>query len=145
MRAGYSLDVGWLITQGEADALAYHRTLGAIMKMKASNTYLLFDSEGRIRGEYERCLPTESLGRKIYMHAIKMNMIGYYSGVPSSRSNDVLDRLGFDPSDRPYIGVAENAQGAYVTHESKHLDESVVEAINCGCSVDVLDSELFFD
>lgn len=144
-RQGYAVDVGWLITQDSADAMTSYRVLHAFVVMQEMGLQLLMDTEGHITGEYERNLKADTLGRKIYSHAVKANMISYFSGRTAASCNDCLDQLGFDPSDRPYIVVAKNAgDGAYVTHEEKHIDPERAAAIHTGCGIDVLSTDSFF-
>jgi hypothetical protein len=132
------------MTQDSADAMTILRTLHAIQAMEEAGLSLLFDNEGRIIAEYARCLENNSLGRKIYIHAMKANMMAYYSGSPTNSCSHCLASDGFDPSDIPYVAVATRGGGAYVTHEAKHLDPARVSKVKAGCGIEILSTSAFF-
>ncbi|WP_062522727.1 hypothetical protein [Demequina silvatica] len=142
---GYALDVGWLIGHDDADVITLHRVLSAIEAMRSRGSNVLLDFDGHIEGEYARHLQPGMLGRKIYAHVHKAQMLLHVSGKLTQKSADALDKACFDPSDRPYLGAASSGCGAYVTHEEKHLRDEQSAAIQSACGVPVLGTEEFFE
>ena len=82
---------------------------------------LVLDAAGGIISEYERTLDPDSLGRRFYVSCIRAGRCHYAPNRANKRCGDGLERLGFDPSDRKFVAVAQHTGGLYVTTEEKHL------------------------
>jgi hypothetical protein len=107
--------------------------------MNARRIPLLLDVDNHITGEYERVLPVGGLGRRYFEHVMKLGNFTKGSGRPLRSCARCLDEIAFDPSDRPYLGVAQRFGGIYITHEEKHLTgEAFLRVPEC-CGVHVCD------
>lgn len=135
--SGIAIDVGWLI---ELDTKDYAEQLDAynlVDRMRKSETRLLIDHEGKIIREYTRYMTAMSAGRKLLTELLSC-CTSYVSGKPSAACAAALKANGFDPSDLPYIGVAQNGSGVYITHEEKHLEATRCAIADADCGVKIL-------
>ncbi len=145
---GVAIDCGWLCCM---DDLGYDGLLVAIKTLEhleRSGIPLLLDANGHILAEYERNLQPRSLGRRFFATQASRGRFVYYSGIAVGACGRSLSSAGFDPSDVPYLAVAQHAGGGlYLTHETKHLNADRVEYVRerCGvtiCSLDDLRGRL---
>lgn len=135
---GVAIDCGWLVT---LDELNYEDLLAAINLLEQFEQLgwsMLLDVQGGIRGEYERKLPSQSLGRKYSTSHMRKGMVAYRDGIPTARCAAGLGADGFDDDDYVYIGVAQGLDdGIYLTHERKHLEPKRRQAVMKSCGVTV--------
>jgi hypothetical protein len=135
--SGVAVDCGWLCC---LDDLAYDdlgAALGFWQRLLRENVPILLDHDGHILAEYDRNLSDRTLGRKFLTKAFKAGNIMAFDGRPTKACRDALVAMHFDPSDIPYVAIAQRAGGAYLTHEVKHVEPSRVATIlrYCGASV----------
>lgn len=141
----FAIDVGWFKKRdASTDFEEKLRTMRAFEELRLREGTLLVDAEGRIPREYSIHLHAGSLGRMVLTYAMKNGMQETRSGSPSAACTSCLDAVQFDPADRPYIAVAQAAAGAFVAHEEKHLQATLVTGVGTSCRVPILDSEGFF-
>ncbi len=135
---GIVIDCGWLCL---LDALEYDGlvvAVAAIHTLEERNVPLLLDSEGHVVAEYERNLPPRSLGRRFFATQMSRGRFTYHSGVATGACRGALRRMRFDPSDVPYVAVAQHAGGGfYLTHESKHLEPTRMQRVLEACGVTI--------
>lgn len=134
---GIAIDCGWLMTLADADFDGKYAAMQLVDRMCRAQVPLLLDHEGKISAEYDRYFPHGSDQRQIITKLMASSAIEFRSGVPSAKCLDGLRADGFDPSDLPYIGVAEHGSGCYLTHEEKHLriERCAVCLEHCGVEI----------
>jgi hypothetical protein len=141
----FAIDVGWL---KEIDGLPEERQIDfarlelvvrLVEFVMAHDAAVLFDSEANIDAEYQRQLPWHSVGYAAWQ---RLSQYQYrYSSRPTLQVGRQLAQIDFDPSDRPYVAVANRGRGVYLTHESKHNHPDVRRAVRTGCGVEIIDSD----
>lgn len=89
--------------------------------MRRGKLKLLLDYDGHIMSEYRANLPVGRLGRRFVTAAVRGSTVQYCSSARSRICAQKLEADSFDPSDLPFIGVAQSVGGFYVTTERKHL------------------------
>ncbi|AMU55263.1 hypothetical protein PP614_14020 [Mycobacteroides abscessus] len=133
---GIAIDCGWLIELEDAD---YDELLAAfelVKRMLEADVRLLIDHEGHIIGEYSKYM-TDMKHGKALLKKLLASCTSYVSGTPSGTCKAGLDADAFDPSDRPYIAVAQNGNGIYITHEEKHLTQARCAKVAKHCNVTI--------
>jgi hypothetical protein len=134
-----TIDCGWLKSLEEPSSQTFGR-LRLMFRLEDGDQLLLLDHEGRIAAEYARNLIADATAAVMVAQFFMAGRVEYRSGRPTGACTDRLDRDGFDPSDRPYVGVAQAAKGAYLTHETdKHLRPERVDLLRDHCGVTVGD------
>jgi hypothetical protein len=111
--------------------------LSAISIMRDRRVQLAVDHTHHIIGEYFRVLQANSLGRRFVTSCIRQSLIIYVSGRLRDEQVKALTEQGFDPSDMPYLAVAQATSKLYVTSEEKHLRSTRREFLFEVCSVRV--------
>lgn len=140
MTDAVALDCCWLVHSGECDGEQFLGALHLLGKLDKHQVSLLFDCENHIYGEYIRHV-TSGVGRQFIQSCIRGGRVQYFSNRLTAAANAKLDAIGFDPSDRPYLGVAAaHGQAPYVTTEKKHLEPAQAAAIQAASGVEVLDT-----
>lgn len=108
-------------------------------QVRLNGVPLLLDTGGHIFAEYDRNFTNRRLGKGFVFSQMKRGEFTMHDGKPNASCAQALALLGFDPSDIPYVGVAQSGGGLYLTHETKHLTSERIEAIEQHCGVRVVD------
>jgi hypothetical protein len=108
--------------------------------LKFSRVQLVLDFERHVVAEYETVLQQDSLGRRFHTTCISLNYYTYASSRPTNACGTCLEALGFDPSDRKFVGLLQPG-GFYVTTEQKHLAQPVRDRVSQCCSVQIMTLE----
>lgn len=134
---GIAIDCGWLMSLEEKDFDGKLAAMKLVERMCTGQVPLLLDHEGKITAEYDRYFPHGSYQRQMLTKLMASSAIEYRPGTPTSKCMEGLSADGFDPSDVPYVGVAEHASGCYLTHEDKHLriERCAVCLAHCGVEI----------
>jgi hypothetical protein len=135
-----ALDVGWLITLDDESFTRQCEAYNFIDRLIKSDAGLLIDSEGKIVAEYAKYMKEMRVGRNMLTELFKASRV-YVSGRPSAACLRALKGDSFDPSDIPYIGVAQNGSGVYITHEEKHLVAARCAIVEAECSVRIVGAQ----
>ena len=133
-----AIDVGWLISLDTAGYDEHVAGVEFLHQLVRDRTPLLLDYDGHIIREYERNLTPASEGRRFFEQCHKEGIVEYLSPRPSKSCNEALSKAGFDPSDIPYIGVAERGSGLFLAVEEKHLADKMRKQVVAGCKVRIV-------
>lgn len=139
--SGIAFDCCWL---KELDAKGFDEQYAAMQlvdRMVRCGVAMLLDHEKHIDGEYCKNVPGHTVGGKIVAKLKKTSSICYFSGKPKVTCVSALEADGFDPSDIPYVGAAQNGKGLLITSEEKHLASARVELISKKCRVIIVGSD----
>ncbi|HEY1104642.1 MAG TPA: hypothetical protein VGE78_00680, partial [Agromyces sp.] len=110
-----------------------------VESMCVSSVPLLLDHEGAINREYSLHMEEMKVGKKLLVQLLKRN-VHFASGKRNASCEAPLAAQQFDPSDLPYVGVAQNCGGFYLTHEEKHLDSLRRDLVATACGVQTVGS-----
>ena len=99
---------------------------------------LAVDFEHHILNEYFRVLQPNSLGRRFLTSCIRRSVILYTAGKLAHKHMEALNRHRFDPNDIPYLAVARETEGLYVTSEEKHLRPNRRQFVLETCGVEIV-------
>lgn len=139
MFSAIAIDIGWFLTiSNEADwdqERAAHDVLNQLIQRGIP---ILQDYEGAIAREYATHLKDTPLGLRFTAKMNKIQQVTWVTGTPNRACGECLDEIGFDPSDIPYVGAASQANGVYLTHETKHLEPRRAEQIFECCGVRIV-------
>lgn len=139
MTDAIAIDCCWLATCGD-NAAELSGVLQLLAHLDAHELKLLFDTENHIYSEYCRNV-TSGLGRQFIQSCVLNGRVEYYSSTLTQAQERALDKISFDPSDRPYLAVAAGHGSApYLTTEEKHLDPQQAASIASACGVSVIDT-----
>lgn len=140
MISGIAVDCCWLV-ELESDATPLSEILHILHYLQSKRIPLLLDHEDHIRQEYRRHVTT-GVGKKFFQSRILAGPVFYYSGKFTRATDAALDKIPFDPSDRPYLAVAaSHGDSPFLTGEEKHLQPRQVEAVQRACGVHVVGTE----
>ncbi|EHB54024.1 hypothetical protein MycrhDRAFT_4487 [Mycolicibacterium rhodesiae JS60] len=138
--SGIAFDCCWLI---ELDSKKFAEKYAAMQladRMVKNKISLLMDHEGHLHREYSRYMPGMVTGKAI-LEMLTQKCVRYVSGKPKSECATSLTTNGFDPSDIPYVGTAQNGLGVLITSEEKHLNPERCALIADKCNVLIIGSE----
>jgi len=134
-----AIDCGWLCQLDELDYDDIQVALTFLGALDRHEIPIMLDTGGHIMAEYSRNLASRHLGRVYMGRQVKNGRFVMYDGSPEKACAEALDRMGFDPSDIPYVAVAQRGGGAYLTHENKHLGAGRIELVRKHCGVQIAD------
>lgn len=139
MHEGFAIDAGWLQTIEEGNSESVFERIRLLLHLNDRSIPILLDHEGHIIAEYTRVLTTNNLGRRFVRQRLSSGPAEYCSQRPLAACHTRLQTIGFDPSDIPYVGVAQHfGRAAYLTHEGKHLDSGCVSVVLAHCNVRIV-------
>lgn len=102
---------------------------------------IALDSQGHMRGEYERNLKDEASFRLWWDAMCRQNKVVYRDGrLPNRHRRHLTDRLKFDRDDLPFVAVASRGDSKLIATEDSDYDAQVRDYLSSALGVAVLNT-----
>jgi predicted nucleic acid-binding protein len=139
------IDTNILYKASDFDLLAQHFLTTVATGTRVEHKVAV-DFEGNIQREYERCFNrTKAINQfpqKWWKRIKDSSKLTFHSGkLPKKHKDGLLQRLGFDNDDLPFVGVASKTKGKLLVAEESGYTPQVREYLKNDLRVQVMSIE----